>query len=905
MSAIRRMSVLVAVLALVLTAAWKAGAPAQAAAAGRIPLKITLIGDSYSAGNGAGSYQPPHGCYRSSNNWASRYTSWLDGQGYAVTLLNRACSGGVISTFSSPRTLDSFSAFGTCPQETPDAKTSQVGSLPRGGVVCQSTLNAQMDSLGKDSDLVLLTFGGDDINFSDIVKQCFIVGLRDPGSCRSKVNAAEAGLASVQSNLTSIFATMRSRLRPDAKVVLLGYPQLVGDIPYVLKSHNLLHQVTDTYDAARGVRQLGLDGRSAQQAAVRAANAAAGTNFVTYIDNVIDSFAGHEPDPRVFHSNGSRWINEEFDTTNTNEWYHPNDKGHTAYANLLEAHNAFGAGGSASATGGSLDLVFVIDTTGSMASTIDAVKSQVDAVADQLAAGTSSYRIAVTSFRDQPSYTGDPGDYASRVDQPFTADTAAVKSAVGGLVASGGGDTPESAYSGIEAAIGLPWRPGVKKEVVVFTDAPPHDPEPVSGLTASKVISDALAVDPAVVNVVNAGDAGALSTVTDGTGGSLVAAADSAAVGTAISKILDTSLKTPYVWLGESYTGAVGSPVHFDASGSFDPDGGTLTYTWDLNGDGTTDATTTVPTLDWTYATDFDGTASVTATDSAGLSGRATAAVHVDEDGDGVPTAVDNCPKVANVDQADTDGDGIGDACDPTSGIPTTDKDGITVEDTVNSVPLAAADEFSTLKGTTLTVPAPGVLGGDMDPDPGDALTATKLSSPTHGTLTLAADGSFTYRPAAGFMGDDTFTYAAVDNHGAQSAATTVTIHVTPPQTAGQRLIFAASGPHGTALSGMLTSGGFTWKTSHGKLVSVTGKGTLKIRRGTWTVSVTGDGSVKPANATVVVTDPKGKSTTYSGTGLLTMLGTTVLGVFHDNTSKTTRRNHRDGFGFTISPSLK
>ncbi len=128
---------------------------------------------------------------------------------------------------------------------------------------------------------------------------------------------------------------------------------------------------------------------------------------------------------------------------------------------------------------------------------------------------------------------------------------------------------------------------------------------------------------------------------------------------------------------------------------------------------------------------------------------------------------------------------------------------------------------------------------------------------------------------------------------------------MTPPQTTGQRLIFAASGPHGTALSGTLTSGGFTWKTSRGKLVSVTGKGTLKTKRGTWTVSVTGDGSVKPANATVVVTDPQGKTTTYSGTGLLTMLGTTVIGVFHDNTSKTTRRNHRDGFGFTILPSLK
>jgi ELWxxDGT repeat protein len=69
------------------------------------------------------------------------------------------------------------------------------------------------------------------------------------------------------------------------------------------------------------------------------------------------------------------------------------------------------------------------------------------------------------------------------------------------------------------------------------------------------------------------------------------------------------------------------------------------------------------------------------------------------------------------------------------------------------------------------------VLANDRDPE-GKPLTAVRVSGPTKGTLTLNANGTFTYRPNAGFVGTDSFTYRASDG-ALQSNLATVTITVT------------------------------------------------------------------------------------------------------------------------------
>src|SRR6184192_716080 len=97
----------------------------------------------------------------------------------------------------------------------------------------------------------------------------------------------------------------------------------------------------------------------------------------------------------------------------------------------------------------------------------------------------------------------------------------------------------------------------------------------------------------------------------------------------------------------------------------------------------------------------------------------------------------------------------------------------------VNDAPVAANDDsYTTPEDTQLTVSAPGVLANDSDVD-GDPLTAMPVTGPTHGTLTLNSDGSFSYMPALNFNGTDSFTYKASDGQ-AQSGVATVTITVTP-----------------------------------------------------------------------------------------------------------------------------
>ena len=328
-------------------------------------LDVLVVGDSYSAGNGAsGTTYGPKDCYRNSTHWSEKYAAGLRDQGYAVTLRNHACSGGTTSDIHTPRAMDT-QANRTMPAPAGVTTTAQGDTYLRSADPCNTrafpdeefwtyratavaaglltydctrNLRPQADFVTADTDLVVFTMGGNDAGFSTIVQGCFVPGTRTAAACRSAVDAARALIPTIKQRLVGDVAALRARgLRADAKILQLGYPWLQLDNGFVLPDPAA---PLTPYPAGDEVRRLITDATT-ELATVPAAVNATHPGQMTFVDGVTAKFSGHEPDART--TNPQTWIHQALSGPDTNLWYHPNDLGHTAYAELLLAGGTWGA----------------------------------------------------------------------------------------------------------------------------------------------------------------------------------------------------------------------------------------------------------------------------------------------------------------------------------------------------------------------------------------------------------------------------------------------------------------------------------------------------------------------------------------------------------------------------------
>ena len=179
------------------------------------------------------------------------------------------------------------------------------------------------------------------------------------------------------------------------------------------------------------------------------------------------------------------------------------------------------------------DIVFMADTTGSMGGSIANVRTNAASILSQIQSAQPTAQFAVAEYKDESD-----GAAVYRVDQDLTATAGDVVTGINAWSASGGGDTPEAwigALGRIPSTVS--FRPDGTRVLVMFGDAPSHDPS--LGFTLGSATDGLVAAGIRVI-AINVGDldsSGQASSVTAATGGTLAAADPSEVADTILSEL--------------------------------------------------------------------------------------------------------------------------------------------------------------------------------------------------------------------------------------------------------------------------------------------------------------------------------------------------------------------------------
>ncbi|WP_216388554.1 GDSL-type esterase/lipase family protein [Arcanobacterium phocae] len=645
-------------------------------------LTLTLIGDSYTAGNGAGLYYGPTEAYRSMRNWGHVYADQLNAAGVHTTVHN----------------------------------------LAESGQVTDGVLKNQIPKVPVDSDIVLFTIGGNDILFENIVAGCFAGWASSHDKCVNAMAFADKKIGETFDNVEKILNRLGERLSSETKIVMVGYPYLSIDTNFKWKE----------FDAAQEVRKFGYKAVTLQEDLAQRWNTDKTHPQLLFIPTQ-GHFEGHEPDPSFWGTNPQRWLNELAETngyidgngkhhsdwsSTTAMFYHPNITGHEEIGKLL--YKTIGVPSSAhtqQSYARPIDVTFLVEASAQTQEKLPEIKKQIRRIAtetfDASANADQQARFSLKSYvgedpipyekaqpevnipdvpqpeanspvesvvpdlpddsqpkavAAQPSETTEPAEVADPApadDADAHAEGPAATSSFGKLsdVLSSlndlGTTTDQNAQDFLTTLKAVTesneWRTDARKIVVVIGDAELKDTSKL-GDEVQKLLLSAFAANTVEFNLIDldADRTDPIPSLFTRTGGRMQLLGD----------LRPLILEAPTAKLGQVPTQKQGATVEFSADGSFSPNSDIESYAWDFDGDGKPDATTSENKISHAFTTVGEHTVSVTITDKDKQTAIATIMVDVTEDGDLVDQSIDNCPDVANEDQLDTDSDGIGDACD-------------------------------------------------------------------------------------------------------------------------------------------------------------------------------------------------------------------------------------------------
>ncbi len=158
---------------------------------------------------------------------------------------------------------------------------------------------------------------------------------------------------------------------------------------------------------------------------------------------------------------------------------------------------------ASSSVAGQLDLMLMVDTTGSMRDELQYLQKELEDVISRVSgsAESLSIRVSVNFYRDE----GD--EYVIR-SFDFTEDISKAVSQLNVQTTAGGGDYPEAVHKALDDIVhGHQWRNDAVKLCFFVLDAPPHKDQEIQGINAAmtKTVSDAAIQGIRIIPVASSG----------------------------------------------------------------------------------------------------------------------------------------------------------------------------------------------------------------------------------------------------------------------------------------------------------------------------------------------------------------------------------------------------------------
>ena len=188
--------------------------------------------------------------------------------------------------------------------------------------------------------------------------------------------------------------------------------------------------------------------------------------------------------------------------------------------------------------GGVLDLVFVIDSTGSMSGEVNVVKESIQTYADMLSQSNIPHYIALIDYSNDISNNGTNRYYNVNFD--FTNDKETIRRGISNLTLKSGSDEP--AYSAIINGLDeLHWGVNSTRRIILIGDEEPWSPESATGFTYDSALESLEENEISVYSIATGGsDVSSFKSLAEETNGQYYQSNDSTEFANTLMDIIDT-----------------------------------------------------------------------------------------------------------------------------------------------------------------------------------------------------------------------------------------------------------------------------------------------------------------------------------------------------------------------------